>query len=400
MRCPQHAEFWYTDIDREHPEVARHLATCARCRAEAERAAQLQELLAYLPAATPPARIAATLQAPTGDALNCAETQELLEAWRAGAVDGPRAFLIEDHLLWCDACAAELATADTLATLLPALPELTPPAIIADRIARARQPWWQRLLPPVPRFNWGLAYAGAMTVLVALVATLNWPAGHVMPVANNSKSRIVRPADLLGPALKLAIPSAPQSAPTTIANNAIPRKFGMLPTVPDMPEAVVPPAAKTVPRSLVIRAASGWRMKVAPVPETDEPEPPMPASAPETEKPVTEPVYIASAREAVLSLHREATLTNIEDSLTNIAETPARPAGTAAPAPRENADRIAPAPETMVAEKPVRVEEVNRALDQELRRANARGTGFAAISVHSERAPAKGTLKIATIPFN
>ena len=54
----------------------------------------------------------------------------------------------------------------------------------------------------------------------------------------------------------------------------------------------------------------------------------------------------------------------------------------------------------MVAEKPVRVEEVNRALDQELRRANARGTGFAAISVHSERAPAKGTLKIATIPFN
>ena len=99
--------------------------------------------------------------------------------------DTPHAFLVEDHLLWCAPCTRALAYAEALAAALHALPTLTPPAVIAERLAAARLPWWVRMLQPLQP-AWGRlapATIGVFAFTVLLVAgILHAPTGNQMAV--------------------------------------------------------------------------------------------------------------------------------------------------------------------------------------------------------------------------
>jgi len=179
MECPKNPTIWYDDTEAGDPRWADHLAICPSCRAEADQMTALTSALQTLPAQEAPASIALRLQALTtttaGQTLGCADTRELLESYREGLLPAAQDFLVQDHLLWCDACAEELAAADALAGVLRALPQHVPPASIAERLALARRPWWQRLwTPPAPSWSLGRLWqtGGALAAVAVLLAIM------------------------------------------------------------------------------------------------------------------------------------------------------------------------------------------------------------------------------------
>lgn len=153
MQCPQNPESWQQYLEQGDPAMLRHLSLCAACRHEVERAARVPEVLSQLPEIEAPesltARFQVLAQVTSGRQFTCADTLSVLEAWRDGDLDAPQSFLVAEHLLWCAACAEVLAHAEALTTALRAIPALSPPAVIAERIAAARLPWWQRMLQPI-----------------------------------------------------------------------------------------------------------------------------------------------------------------------------------------------------------------------------------------------------------
>ncbi len=179
MKCPHDTEFWQRYVEQGDPEAAHHLQYCAACRAEAEQAARVAGVLAHLPALEAPTAVAARFQAlvsaTTGRRFTCDEALSLLEAWREGDLDATSALLMQDHLFGCESCTEAFAQAEQLAVMLRAIPVLQPPAVIADRLAAARIPWWQRMLQPVPQWSWGRlrrSRAGCGAAAVLLLACI------------------------------------------------------------------------------------------------------------------------------------------------------------------------------------------------------------------------------------
>lgn len=193
MQCPITPELWQHYRDTGDVQVKQHLATCARCRAEAAQFAVLQSSLASLAMPAAPAAVALRVremaQATQGHALSCRETLTLLEAWREGELPAPQAFLLEDHLLWCAPCSTALVQAEAVTTLLRDLPRMTAPDAVAERIAHGRLPWWQRLpLAPPPSWSRQFSYVVATMaacLLFVLASTLLTPT----MVENPSPSR-------------------------------------------------------------------------------------------------------------------------------------------------------------------------------------------------------------------
>jgi hypothetical protein len=177
MRCPITPELWQQYQDTGNSQVAHHLASCTACRAKVAEFTRLQAALDGLPALAAPAGIAARLSALAATTpeqqYTCAETLTRLEAWRDGALEQTAAFLVEDHLLWCDPCAQQLAIAETLTDELHQLPRETPPLVIAERIAAARLPWWQRLVPATPAWSRSFSLAAGLAAAVLLVCGLS-----------------------------------------------------------------------------------------------------------------------------------------------------------------------------------------------------------------------------------
>lgn len=163
-------------------QAARHLEVCATCRAEAARYTQLSSILASVTIDAPSAmkQRAFELQKTIGhQVFACAETLEVLEAWREGELDVTQSFLVEDHLLWCDSCNEALASADILATTLRNVPVLDSPMAIAARLQAARLPWWQQLLPaPMPVWSQQLRYATSVAAAILLVCGLLFLPAH------------------------------------------------------------------------------------------------------------------------------------------------------------------------------------------------------------------------------
>lgn len=170
MKCPRAAELWRDEFNMEDPLVRAHLASCPQCRADVEWLTRLTAGLAALPRLEIPSQMAmmreSLLRDVAGRSFACAEVQEILPAWRDGALDHIQAFLVEDHLLWCDPCSVFLMQLEQVTSLLRAIPVIEPPAIIAERIAAARMPWWRRWIP-APAPLWG--YSGLATAAVAAI---------------------------------------------------------------------------------------------------------------------------------------------------------------------------------------------------------------------------------------
>lgn len=216
-RCTRTVEYSQGMPDTGDPQVARHLSVCPECRAEADKYQRLAALLATLPAMPVPVQASATLDAlarTTAErSLTCDETLALLEAWREGAVDRVQTFLVEDHLLWCEPCARALARAEQITGLLQTLPPLNVPDAVAERIAHARLPWWQRVLPaPAPTLSrqWGFAGALSAAALV-LVVLLSRAIGPGMQVAQKPELSVPTPSTYVQP--KPVVPPTPLTNP-------------------------------------------------------------------------------------------------------------------------------------------------------------------------------------------
>ncbi|MHB9132529.1 MAG: hypothetical protein ACYDBB_15780 [Armatimonadota bacterium] len=177
MRCPQNPDL-QAYLDNGDPRVACHLASCAACRTELLLLQHMHSSLTGMPMLDTPQTVTHRFHQLAGEIADrqmaCADTLAGLEAWREGTLDPLHSFLLEDHLLSCEACAAALASAEAVTSVLHLLPTLDAPAVIAERIERARLPWWQRLLPAPaptvwPRVGWAMgAIAVALTTLTAL----------------------------------------------------------------------------------------------------------------------------------------------------------------------------------------------------------------------------------------
>ncbi len=165
MKCPQTDIDWQGYSEAEDVRMKQHLTGCHACRVRASEYDALHALLAALPTVAAPVT-AAPAAAPAGE-LTCTQFHELLEQWREGELDTTKAFLMDDHILWCDPCAAEVERAERLQILLNDMPSLTVPAIVSERIAAAQVPWWERILPPAhawQRVGWATAAAALLLV--------------------------------------------------------------------------------------------------------------------------------------------------------------------------------------------------------------------------------------------
>lgn len=236
MKCPQTDIDWQEYSEAEDVRLKQHLTGCHACRVRASEYDALHALLAALPTVATPVT-AAPATAPAGE-LTCTQFHELLEQWREGEIDTTKAFLMDDHMLWCDPCAAEVERAGRLQILLNDMPSLTVPAIVSERIAAAQMPWWERILPPAhawQRVGWAAAAAALL-----LVTTLS----RTPQVANVAHVPQPRPTS--------ATTIRPMVAPVTVQPNAV------LP-VPEVHPAVIIPPVKVKPTAPV----AGSRTKKA-----------------------------------------------------------------------------------------------------------------------------------------
>ena len=256
MQCDA-AKIWLSDAPDADPRWSDHLASCASCRAEADRAAQLRRTMQTLPSVAAPAAVAGRLQqmaaATAARSLECDETLERLEPYREGLLNAEERFLVDDHLLWCEACAEALEAADALTTVLRALPQVEAPECIAERLVQARLPWWQRLwTAPAP--SWSLRrllqVSGAMAAAALLFAVMVNTPKPGQPVADNPTKDIppvVQPTPVTDP--PVVEPSVPDTAPNQVAV--------VLPAVPAQREktpVVNEPAAGRHPEVDIIAA--------------------------------------------------------------------------------------------------------------------------------------------------
>lgn len=382
MRCPFTDELHIDALNTGDPRVAEHLASCPACRDEWARQQRLQAMLAALPEIEAPAAVAERMQQtalPTA-ALTCDEALELLEAYREDALTAVQAFLVDEHLLWCPACAAELEAADRLGALLAALPEEPAPAAIAERIAVARQPWWQRLLPQAPA--WGMGFAAAAMLLVALVSNLLRPLPASLSVATKPVHTTTRP-NLVAQVPTVPTVISPQ-VPVAVPNNSHPEDVMNHPDAPaanhPIDDAYFHPVLIKHP---VIRPAALVTMNTNRRMTRSE----MDASRPETRGEAmmaSTADFTASARDDMSRMAREDELASIEESLSNA---PVIIASTAHRRP----DAAAVTMPSPAVDDTMRVD-VNRALNEDLKRRKAAPAPAPVIIRNDDRDKATGVL--------
>ena len=389
MRCPATSEFWRDDIQRD-PTWAAHLATCAVCRMETARVGQLQQLLAEFPQLDTPDAVQtqlAQLAAEVGaQRYTCAETLPLLEAWRESALDAAQMFLVEEHLLACDPCARALEQSEQLSTLMSALPALSPPAVIAERLARAREPWWRRwLMPaPAPSWQWGrvLSYSSATMAAGVVLAILLLHSGGQQalqlaskPPAVPSYRAMVMPAPAhLAPSTESATPATPSdgeettpSAPLPVAP-AVVARHAEVAAGPSQPSVVFISYDREAPRMPAAKSLPGFMSVVGPAssdvrrPHGDTPI--ISSATPDTAEAFVPPAFstderstetpTVSAQDAMRRMAREDELASSEESLSDV-QLAAAPSRTEM-APAMVVDNGAPTTPT---------DEINRAFSRE-----------------------------------
>ncbi|MHB9025069.1 MAG: anti-sigma factor family protein [Armatimonadota bacterium] len=334
MECPLSPELWKSYLETGESLVAQHLEHCASCRVEAREFVRLRKALATLDEVVPPAQVAAsysTLAAATdGRTFDCAETLPLLDTWRAGELDGAPAFLVEDHLLHCASCATASAQDAEISLLLGALPALEPPAAIAERLAQARLPWWQRLLPaPAPVSVWGragMAFAAAAASLLLAVQAFQQPVGSIHVAKPTYTTVAARQVESIP--LPIGTPVQPIAAAPVQAPAGVPAPATVSGN-PDSPATNPPGEHRPDP----VLMASYPQPLHNPVPALMAPDlPDSGDSVASLTKKDPEEGYSYEARDAVLTVARDAELTSIEESLSTppvevkgkFAELPAR----------------------------------------------------------------------------
>jgi predicted anti-sigma-YlaC factor YlaD len=354
-------------IDEDPMMVQQHSAACTSCRNICTQLSHLHAALSTLPDMQASSRVTSALSelaaATAEQTLTCDHTLELLEAWRAGELDAATAFLVEDHLLWCEACSQAAEAAEILSEVLLAMPELASPAAVAERIAHARLPWWQRLLPaPLPNFTWqGVrtvgALAAAAAVFAVFVSTQRTPAP---PVATTSKPTVtehVLPTDI-GPVSAAEMATPPAAVQPASAHAPVVRSVHRVKRVQPVrtPEESIVEHAPTIPVDAAVSAH-----KAPAVPAVSQPVTVSTEAAPA----VTVPSYVYAARDAVLNAARNAELSDAEEAASALPDTV-----TIAMTPRR--------PEVRVTSMPVetdsataRAEELRRLISEDLRRKNA-----------------------------
>ncbi len=333
MRCPAQNEVWLQESADRDPRWTEHLDVCAHCRAEADAAARLRTHLQRLPALTVPAGVSASFrrlaETTAREDISCADVRDALEAWREGTLVGAQAFLVEDHLLWCGACAQELARAEFLTASLRTLPALEVPAAVAERVAAARVPWWQRFFPaPAPSWRGVGVVMGAMAASLALVFMSFSTVFHAPQVARMSVPTHVTTLD--APPTPTAMPA---SRPLRVAHR--------LPTGGDAALIGWAPGATDAARQAWLKQvtlngaahpgnATTVKIpapKVAPVsdapllayhPERKTEFAPAPHSERADDHAAYEPAVVASAREAMLRRAREDDLATSEDAASTL----------------------------------------------------------------------------------
>ncbi|HOF88460.1 MAG TPA: zf-HC2 domain-containing protein [Armatimonadota bacterium] len=394
MRCPFSDELQSDEVNAEDPRIAAHLAACPTCREEQA----LRALLAALPAIEPPADLAARAAAlpATAAPLTCEETLERLETYREGELTLAQTFLVEEHLLWCAACAAELERADQVRVLLAELPELSAPAAIAVRIAAARVPWWQHLLPRAPA--WGLGFAAAALLVVALATGLlrqpntdvarpapaPLPVVDALPETNPAVSdarpaaRPVAPNPVTAPATRpvAKTPPAPviKNPPAAASAADAPAAHAL---APDLAPAAAPRVRPTVLVRTLPPAVAARRVYDTPRPD---PAPRAPEAAPD---------YTASARDDMLRVAREEELAAIEESLSSA---PGEMIAAVARRRPEVAPTAAVAAAAAADSSAARAEELRKAIIEDLRRRNAPANPKPIVIRNTERDARAGVL--------
>jgi len=117
--------------------------------------------------------------------MRCADMAELLDAYLADALDGPRRNAVRSHLRTCERCREAAVQADLSLLFVAAPPGEPDPARLEDVtravVAQIRQQRLQRRL--VHRQPW---LAAAAALVLALIAVAGWrllaPAGGSEPV--------------------------------------------------------------------------------------------------------------------------------------------------------------------------------------------------------------------------
>lgn len=411
MRCPLTPEQWQHYFENGDPLVEKHLASCAACRAEAEDVARLTAALTDLPMLATPERLPNSFQqlatATAGRHFTCDDAVQLIDAWVEGDLSPAQAFLMEDHLLWCPTCTAEVARAEQVAGLLHGLPTLDAPAVIAERLVAARRPWWQRVadvfsLPAqLPRY--GLAGAALAACLLLAVMVTHNPSQQ--PVAKRHVAPVTAVASKISPERTMEqVATVLDTAKEAV--NAVVRQQGKAPVVAVARGARRPAVTGTlrtgsgagVAESLEKHpATSANRVKTpaapvkATVPSVDSTKTAPETSPARTDEPAAPNEYVASAREALLYMAREAELASMEEAQTNVPDTLIA----ALPPRAERVSRVTPAPREVLESTAVRAEELSRSINEDLRRQLA-PTRMRPISTENDtaQAHADGMLRI------
>jgi anti-sigma factor RsiW len=138
--------------------------------------------------------------------MNCRETKSKLEAVESGALSGPEARSVREHLVGCPACAAALGPRDRLETIMMFDEEIEPSPDFHQRFrkrlrehlenpvaaspVRAADPWWRRFT------EWSLPRQAATAAAAAFVLALGIYVG------------VHRPAEQAAPSFSTEIPIA------------------------------------------------------------------------------------------------------------------------------------------------------------------------------------------------
>jgi hypothetical protein len=410
MACPITSTIWH---DEEDPQrYAPHATGCPACQQALTELARLQALLgqefAYeLPVAARPADALRWRELPT---LSCDETLSRLEAWRDGALAQVDAFQVDDHLLWCASCAEEAERAETLSTLLITLPILTPPATIAERVAAAQLPWWQRIHVDFTRL-WQPAYswAGAAAVL-AVGILLAGPLSRVPQVAHGPQTELVQPTPpresslATLPRLSQPINSTPQQRePVAVAATRVPSGGVVTNAQRPVVFVVTGQSAPAYPKTLAIRMVGGSAdlssltfvqpngpTEAPPVAANPAPEPTVDRSDSEMIERLADIAanaaerseeFVASARDALLDTVREAELASMEEALSTLPE-----ATVVAMVRRPEPIEVVPA--NSAPPVAVHIDEIRRSIADDLRRrtSNSKPAPITVLSTRSMRA--------------
>ena len=102
----------------------------------------------------------------------CAKTRSLLSAYIDGETSASESRRVQEHLVSCAGCAAELESLQATAMLLGRLPQLEPPRSYALTAADVEEAAPQFRFPSFETFVGGLATAGAASLVVVLVVGL------------------------------------------------------------------------------------------------------------------------------------------------------------------------------------------------------------------------------------